>query len=66
MSAPSAGWIRYFPDTLVDLTTQRTTYTYEFTMNKADDNNGRIEFNMGHRGSTATIYITNVRLEVIE
>ena len=66
VSAPSAGWIRYFPDTLVDLTTERTTYTYEFAMNKADDNNGRIEFNMGHRGSTATIYITNVRLEVIE
>ena len=35
-------------------------------MTAMDDNNGRIEFNMGHRGSTATIYITNVRLEVIE
>lgn len=66
VSAPSAGWIRYFPDTLVDLTTERTTYTYEFTMTAMDDNNGRIEFNMGHRGSTATIYITNVRVEVIE
>lgn len=66
VSAPSMGWIRYFPDTVVDLTTERTTYTFEFTMNNADDNNGRIEFNMGHRGSTAAIYITNVRLEVVE
>ena len=35
-------------------------------MNNLDDNNGRIEFNMGHRGSTAAIYITNVRLEAVE
>ena len=66
VSAPNAGWIRYFPDTLVTLTTERTTYTYEFTMNDMDDNNGRIEFNMGHRGSTAELYITNVRLEIVE
>lgn len=66
VSAPSAGWIRYFPDTIVSLTTERTTYTYEFTMNNLDDNNGRIEFNMGHRGSTAELYITNVRLEIVE
>lgn len=66
VSAPSAGWIRYFPDTVVSLTAERTTYAYEFTMNNLDDNNGRIEFNMGNRGSTATIYITNVRLEQID
>ena len=66
VSAPSMGWIRYFPDTIVDLTTERTTYTYEFTMTGMDDNNGLIEFNMGHRGSTAAICITNVRLEVVE
>ncbi len=66
VSAPDAGWIRYFPDTVVNLTPERTTYTFEFTMNNMDDNNGRIEFNMGHRGSTAAIYITNVRLEAVE
>ena len=66
VSAPSAGWIRYFPDTVVNLTPEKTTYTYEFTMNNMDDNNGRVEFNMGHRGSTAAIYITNVRLEPVE
>ena len=66
VSAPSAGWIRYFPDTIVNLTPEKTTYTYEFTMKNMDDNNGRVEFNMGHRGSTAAIYITNVRLEPVE
>ncbi|MBQ3486310.1 MAG: family 16 glycosylhydrolase [Clostridia bacterium] len=66
VSAPSAGWIRYFPDTVVNLTPEKTTYTYEFTMKDMDDNNGRVEFNMGHRGSTAAIYITNVRLEPVE
>ena len=66
VSAPDAGWIRYFPDTLVTRTPDRTTYTYEFTMNSLDDPNGRVEFNMGHRGSTAKLYITNVRLEAVE
>lgn len=66
VSAPTAGWIRYFPDTLMGVTTERTTYTYEFEMTERDDNNGRIEFNLGKRGSTATVYITNVRVEAIE
>lgn len=66
ISAPTAGWIRYFPDTLMGITTERTTYTCEFEMTDRDDNNGRIEFNLGRRGSTATVYITNVRVEEIE
>lgn len=66
VSAPNAGWIRYFPDTLLTLSTEQTTYTYEFDMTKKDDENGRLEFNMGNKGSTATIYIKNVRLEEIE
>lgn len=63
ISAPTAGWIRYFPDTVLGVTGERTTYTYEFEMTERDDNNGRIEFNLGHRGSTATVYLTNVRVE---
>ena len=42
------------------------TYTYEFEMTEKDDNNGRLEFNMGNLKSTATIYIRNVRVELIE
>ena len=66
VSAPNAGWIRYFEDTLLTLSTEQTTYTYEFDMTKKDDEYGRLEFNMGNKGSTATIYIKNVRLEEIE
>ena len=42
------------------------TYTYEFEVTSKNDNNGRLEFNMGKQGSTATIYITNVRVEEIK
>ncbi len=65
VSAPTAGWIRYFKDTTLDLTTEYQTYEYEFEMTEKDDNNGRMEFNMGHKGSTAEIRIKNVRIEDI-
>ena len=66
VSAPSAGWIRYFKDTKLTLTPEKQTFTYDFDMTEKDDNNGRLEFNMGHRGSTATVYISNVRVEEIK
>lgn len=66
ISAPTNGWIRYFPDTTVTLGTDWTTYTYEFDMTEKDDNNGRLEFNMGKKGSIAEISIRNVRIEVVE
>ena len=66
VSAPTNGWIRYFPDTLMTLSTELENYTFEFEMTNKDDNNGRLEFNMGNRGSTADIYIKNVRVEVID
>lgn len=62
VSAPTAGWIRYLQDTTLTLSTDWTTYTYEFEMTQKDDNNGRLEFNMGNKGSIAEIYIKNVRL----
>ena len=65
VSAPNAGWIRYLPDTLIDLTPEWQTYTFDFEMTEKDDNNGRLEFNMGKHGDTATIHITNVRVEEI-
>ena len=65
ISAPDNGWIRYFPDTSVALTTDKQTYEFEFTMANDDDANGRLEFNMGNQGSTAGIHITNVRVEKI-
>jgi len=65
VTAPFADWIRYYPDTEFELTTEWQTYEYEFTMTERDDNRGRLEFNMGNRGSDATINITNVRVERI-
>lgn len=66
VSAPNAGWIRYLEDTTFTATTKPQTFTYEFTMTEKDDNYGRLEYNMGNKGSTATVYIKNVRLEEIE
>ena len=65
VSAPNAGWIRYFPDTSIDLTEEWQTYEFTFDMTEKDDNNGRLEFNMGKHGDTATIHITNVRVEEV-
>lgn len=66
VSAPTAGWVRYLPDTEFDVSTEMETYTFEYEMTEKDDTNGRLEFNLGHRGSTATVHIANVRLEEIE
>ncbi len=65
VSGPNAGYIRYMPDTKVTVTPEWQTFTYEFTMTQQDDNNGRIEYNMGMTGSTADIYLRNVRVEEI-
>ncbi len=65
ISAPNAGWIRYLPDTSIDVPTEWKTYEFEIEMKEKDDNNGRLEFNMGKHGDTATIHITNVRVEEI-
>ena len=66
VSAPTAGWIRYFPDTLMTLSTDWETYTFDFDMTEKSDPNGRLEYNMGNKGSIADIYIRNVRVEEIE
>ena len=62
VSAPDRSFARYLADTDVDLTTQKQTYTYTFKMEKADDANGRLEFNLGKIASTAAVHITNVKV----
>ena len=66
VTAPEVDWIRYFPDTKVDLTTEKQSFSFDFEMTEEDDDKGRVEFNMGKQGSTATVHITNVRLEKIQ
>lgn len=65
MTSPDRGYVRQFKDTVVDLTEEFKTYSYEFTMKDDDDANARVEFNCGNRNSLADIEITNVRLEKI-
>jgi beta-glucanase (GH16 family) len=60
ITAPNAGWVRYFPDTKTVITTERKTYSFDFTMRAKDDPTARVEFNLGNQGSTATVHITNV------
>ena len=66
VSAPFVNWIRYFPDTELEISDKWETYTYEFERTEKTDPRGRLEFNLGHRGSIATVDITNVRVEEIE
>ena len=66
VTAPNVDWRRYLQDTSLDLTRDYQKYEFTFDMRDADDDMGRVEFNMGRQGSTATIHIKNVRLEQVE
>ncbi|MBR3307762.1 MAG: family 16 glycosylhydrolase [Lachnospiraceae bacterium] len=66
ITAPDVNWIRYLEDTPVDLTTEWQSFSFSIDMTKKSDDNGRVEFNMGKQGSTATVHIRNVRLEKVE
>ncbi len=63
ITAPNAGWVRYLPDTKLDVTTKKQTYEFDFVMKDATDPTGRIEFNLGNQNATATVHISNVRFE---
>lgn len=63
ITAPDNGYIRYFNDTVVGLTTEKKHYEYTFKMTSATDANGRLEFNLGNQSSIADVIISNVRIE---
>ena len=63
ISGPDHNYTRYLSDTKLDLGTEKKTYTLAFQMTSDSDANGRLEFNLGNVDSTATVYITNVRIE---
>ncbi|MBQ9282215.1 MAG: carbohydrate binding domain-containing protein [Treponema sp.] len=65
ISAPNNSYARRFGDVKVDLTTQKQHYSYEFNMTADSDPECRLEYNCGAQDSTATIYISNIRLEKI-
>ena len=62
VTAPDYNYARYMQDTVVNLTTDKQTYTYDFTVKDHDDANARLEFNLGNTASTADVYIGNVTI----
>lgn len=65
ISAPNRGWIRYLPDSTVNLTKESQHFSYEIKMSEFSDSEARIEFNCGNQNSLAAINISNIRLEKI-
>ncbi len=63
VSAPDRSFSRYLNDTEVELTTEKKPYEYEYTVTDDTDANSRLEFNLGNTDSTATVRISNVRIE---
>lgn len=63
ISGPDHNFTRYLKDTTVELGTEKKNHTLEFQMTSDSDANGRLEFNLGNTASTATVYISNVRVE---
>ncbi len=65
ISAPDLNFIRYMPDTVAELTTEKKTFTYQFDMTMDSDDNGRLEFNMGNVTSTDDIFISDVSVKML-
>lgn len=63
IKAPNRSYKAYLEDS-VNVTTEKQTYTLTYKMDDTDDANSRLEFNMGAKDSTATLYISNVSVKV--
>lgn len=66
VTAPDNGYIRYFEDTIVELTPEKQHYTYIFDMTDDSDANGRLEFNLGNQNATAEVVISGIRIEKLK
>ena len=62
MDAIDRGWERYLPDKKVELSRERKSFEFEYSMSDDNDPNSRLEFNLGNTASTATVYIDNVKI----
>lgn len=65
ITAPNAGWIRYFPDTKINVGPKKSHFNFEFVMKEESDPTGRIEFNLGNQGSLAEVKISNVEFKAL-
>lgn len=66
IKAPDRGYTSYMPSLNCELTTSKKTFTQTFKMTSDSDANARLEYNMGAKNSTATIYIQNVSIKKIK
>jgi len=57
---PDDPWTTYFSKDTINLTTTKQTFTYDFEMTAASDENARIGFNFGN--ATPNVTISNVKL----
>ena len=64
VTAPDIHWKRYLKDTDIDLSEswQRHILSFDIREDEEDDDNARLEFNLGNGVSTATVKIRNIRL----
>ena len=63
VSAPEYNYSRYMSDTKVSLTTEKQTFSYDFTVTDHDDANARLEFNLGNVENASDVFISNVKME---
>lgn len=65
VTAPNVHWCRYLEDTVIELDTDWQTHYLPFEMTDADDDNGRLEFNLGNCTNDASVSIRNIRFEKV-
>lgn len=65
VTAPDVGWALYLPYTPIYLGESYHRHYIYIEMNHDDDDNARVEFNLGDTESLAKVKIKNIRLEKI-
>lgn len=66
VTAPDVHWMRYLDDTSIVVDKTWHTHIFNLDYNYEDDDNARVEFNLGNQRSTAAVTIRNVRFEQID
>lgn len=65
ITAPNKGWIRYFPDTKINVGKETQHFTWDITMMDDSDADARLEYNLGSQNSLAAVHVSNIVLEKI-
>ena len=62
VKAPDLNYATYWSED-INLTTEYRNYSFTYKMTESTDANSRLEYNMGAKESTASIYIKNVSIK---